>query len=51
MLEDVQTILTRALFVMVAVLVIATLVFDLLAFGPAAHALDPSLPYFNRIGW
>lgn len=51
MLRDVQGTLTRALLLTVAVLVIATLVLDLLVFGPAAHALDPSLPTFDRISW
>lgn len=40
---------TRAVVAIVVVLVIVTLVFDLLLFGPASHALDPTLPWLFRI--
>jgi hypothetical protein len=48
MLRDVLT-RTRALLATVAVLVILTLMLDLMLFGPASHALDPTLPWFYRI--
>lgn len=49
MLRDVLTTRTRAVLTTVAVLVIVALVLDLVLFGPASHALDPTLPWFYGI--
>ncbi len=44
-LADVQATISRAVVGTVAVLVVLTLILDLLTFGPASHALDPTLPW------